>query len=334
MSAAGSNARKWFIILALFAPQTHPAAADGYPRLRLDNGVVAMSIFLPDPHAGYYRGTRFDWSGIIERVDYRGHRFYAPLHENHDPNGHDHVSGPATEFAMFAPMGFEETVAGESFVKIGVGLLARDTADDYTFSGKYRLLRAGDWTIEHGPDRISFSQQLDGERGWAYAYTKAIRLVAGRAEFVMRQRLENRGSRTIDITHYNHNFTLIDDTPYGPDYTVEFPFATAEPRALGELARFRGNRIEIERPLGDASLWAIVYEGRDPGGYHAAAVRNDRTGAAVEFEGDAPLERMVFWAVERAACPEPFIRIRLQPGQSREWQTRYRFRAARDGAVE
>jgi hypothetical protein len=33
----------------------------------------------------------------------------------------------------------------------------------------------------------------------------------------------------------------------------------------------------------------------------------------------------VFWAVERAACPEPFIQLRLEPGQQRDWATRYRF---------
>ena len=43
------------------------------------------------------------------------------------------------------------------------------------------------------------------------------------------------------------------------------------------------------------------------------------------LEGDAPIERMVFWAVERAACPEPFTRIRLDPGEAKSWSTRYHF---------
>ena len=49
------------------------------------------------------------------------------------------------------------------------------------------------------------------------------------------------------------------------------------------------------------------------------------SGASVEFTGDAPVTRMVFWAIERAACPEPFIRLKLAPGQVREWSSRYRF---------
>ena len=81
-------------------------AAGDYPRARLANGLLEVSVFLPDAEAGYYRGTRFDWSGTIESVDYHGHRFFAPLHAEHDPRRHDAVSGPADEFAMFEPMGY------------------------------------------------------------------------------------------------------------------------------------------------------------------------------------------------------------------------------------
>jgi hypothetical protein len=300
-------------------------AAMDYPKLNLDNGVIQVAIYLPDAERGYYRGTRFDWSGIIERVDYDGHRFYAPLHTEHNPLGHDSVSGPAEEFAMFHPMGFAEAEADESFVKIGVGLLAKGDSDEYQFHGDYRLIRAGEWEIENGPDWVSFDQELEGERGWAYRYRKSIRLVPGKSEFVIEHRLENIGTKTIDINHYNHNFTLIDDVPYGPDYRVEFPFTTEEPVAINNLAWFRTNAIEVDKPLQQDSLWIPVFEGNDPGNYNAALVRNNKTGAAVEFHGDAPITRMVFWAVERAVCPEPFIDIDLVPGQVREWSSRYRF---------
>jgi hypothetical protein len=314
------------IIIILGLLLARAAVADGdFPRLQLDNGHLQVSIYLPDAERGYYRGTRFDWSGIIERVDYAGHRFYAPLHVNHDPLGHDSVAGPAEEFAMFQPMGFAEADAGESFVKIGVGLLAKGDADEYRFDGDYRLLRAGEWEIEHAADRVEFSQDLVGERGWAYRYRKTIRLLPGRAEFEIAHRLENSGERTIDINHYNHNFTVIDELPYGPDYRVEFPFSAAAPIPINERAWFRGNAIEVVQPLGDDSLWLPVFEGEDPGHYNAALVRNMKTGAAVEFKGDAAITRMVFWAVERAACPEPFIQIKLEPGQVKDWTTLYRF---------
>ena len=314
-------------ILAVVLFGAGALAADAFPRLRLDNGVISMSLYLPDAERGYYRGTRFDWSGMVERVDYAGHVFYAPLHAEHDPLRHDSLGGPAGEFAMFEPMGFAEAGEGESFVKIGVGLLQKKSAGAYRFDGDYPLLRAGSWQIDSDSDRVSFFQDFSGERGWGYRYRKTIRLVPGEAEFVIEQRLENSGRKIIDIDYYNHNFTLIDGLPYGPDYRVEFPFSTAQPVPINDLAWFRGNAVEVDEALGERSLWRVLFEGEDPGGYNAAAVRNLRSGAAVAFAGDPPITRMVFWAVERAACPEPFIRLYLPPGESMQWSSRYRLSA-------
>lgn len=300
-------------------------AGNDFPRARLDNGVLAVSVYLPDVETGYYRGTRFDWAGIIESAEYARHRFFAPLHPEHDPLRHDSVSGPADEFAMFEPMGYAEAAAGESFVKIGVGLLARDSDEPYRFDGDYRILHPGEWRVETGRDHVVFSQELIGERGWAYRYQKRIMLEAGKPQLVIGYRLENIGRKAIDIDHYNHNFTLIDDTPYGPDYSVELPFSTDEAKSINDLAWFRGNRIEAGQPLEDRSLWIELYNGEARGDYNAALVRNNLTGAAVEFSGSAAVERFVFWAVGRAACPEPFSRIRLRPGQGSSWSSRYRF---------
>jgi hypothetical protein len=305
-------------------------AETDFPKTTLANGEMEASIFLPDAEGGYYRGTRFDWSGIIERVDYRGHRFYAPLHAEHDPYWHDSVGGPADEFGMFNPMGFAEAGPGESFVKIGVGLLEKRASEEYGFQGDYRLRRAGTWRIEQGDQWIRFAQVLVGERGWAYCYRKTIRLLDGEPGLVIDYLLENSGVRTIDLYHYNHNFTLIDGSPYGPDYAVEFAFQTDGPKSINGLAWFRDGAIQVERPLGDRSLWIELYQGPGRADYNAATVRNRKTGAAVSFAGDAPIDRMVFWAVERAACPEPFFRIKLDPGEGTTWSSSYRFSAGSD----
>ena len=74
-----------------------------------------------------------------------------------------------------------------------------------------------------------------GERGWAYNYKKRIELDG--AGFAIGHRLENTGEKTIDINHYNHNFTSIDGVPYGPDYSVIFPFAAKEPKSRGLLEK-------------------------------------------------------------------------------------------------
>jgi len=317
--------RKLIVVCWALAQPLVSMAEDEYPRLRLTNGKLTVSVMLPDAERGYYRGIRFDRSGIIESVDYAGHRFYAPLREVHDPAAHDSVVGPAEEFGIYEPLGYSEARAGESFVKIGVGLLQKANDEAYRFDADYRLLRAGDWRIEQSADRVGFTQRLDGDRGWSYRYRKVVRLLPGLPELVIEHRLENSGEKILDTDHYNHNFTLIDGQAYGPDYRVELPFSSGESRDADSLLRMRDKLLEVERPLGESAIWIPLFEGRDPGNYNAATIRNRRTGAAVSFRGDAPLERMVFWAVERAVCVEPFIRLRLAPGEVREWSYHYRF---------
>lgn len=66
---------------------------------------------------------------------------------------------------MFEPMGFDEAGSGDSFVKIGVGLLRKGGDNEYRFNGDYEIIRVGEWDIEHGPNRADFSQDFVGERG-------------------------------------------------------------------------------------------------------------------------------------------------------------------------
>ncbi len=296
-----------------------------YPGLELANDEITVSLYLPDAENGFYRGTRFDWSGIIERVEYLGHSYYAPLYTSHDPTVHDSISGPAQEFGMYNPMGFAEASAGETFIKIGVGLLRKGESDEYLFHGDYEIARVGEWQVQHGDNWVDFHQELSDENGWGYRYHKRIELVPGRPELAIFHRLENTGEKTIDLDNYNHNFTIIDDVPYGPDYSVEFPFATDEPKPVNDLAWYRGNAIEVDRPLGENSLWALLLKDGGGADYNAATVRNDKTGASVSFKGDAPITHFIFWAVERAACPEPFISINIAPGKAQEWVSHYTF---------
>ena len=317
-------ARRILAALGLFLTlAAAPVVAQDYPMLELKNDQVTMALYLPDAENGFYRGTRFDWSGIIARVEYKGHTFYGPWRTPHDPTGHDFVSGPAEEFGMDNPSGFSEVEEGGAFVKVGVGLL-RKSGSRYRFHGEYEIIRSGEWSIEKGPDWVEFFQDFTGEREWAYRYTKRIELSGDRPGFTISHRLENSGGKRIDINHYNHNFTLIDAVPYGPDYTVTLPFSTEEPREIkAKYADFVEDRIVVHQPLEDNSLWTQLQTGVGPADYNAATIRCNATGAAVKFKGNAPIMKYNFWSVATAACPEPFVHIDIEPGGVQEWAIDY-----------
>lgn len=312
-----------YLLCCFSAVANHVNTNHNYPKVVLDNDIITMSIFLPDANEGYYRGTRFDWSGIIENVSYQGHTFYAPLHAKHNPNQHDSISGPAEEFGMYHPMGYDTAKPGETFVKLGVGLLEKNSVDDYQFNGTYKLVKAGDWQIKTTASNIEFSQQLTTENGWGYHYIKRISLVPNKAEFNVYHQLKNIGSKAIELDNYSHNFTIIDGTPYGPDYSVVLPFKTQEPTLINELALFKDNQISLAQPLKDKALWHVVLKDGGDATNNAAKITNNKTKAAIAFQGSADISHFIFWAVERAACPEPFIKIDLLANEQTSWQTTY-----------
>jgi len=39
-----------------------------HPKEKLSNGKLDVVVFLPDKDNGYYRSTRFDWSGLVPCV--------------------------------------------------------------------------------------------------------------------------------------------------------------------------------------------------------------------------------------------------------------------------
>ena len=98
------------------------AAAD-FPEAEISNSRVRAKLYLPDTKIGYYRGTRFDWSGVIASLECDGHSYFGKWFERYDPKLHDAISGPVEEFfTNGAGLGYHEAKPGESFVKIGVGV--------------------------------------------------------------------------------------------------------------------------------------------------------------------------------------------------------------------
>ncbi len=51
-------------------------SAGSAPEAEIANGPIRVRLYLPDATTGFYRGTRFDWSGVIGGLEYAGHNYY------------------------------------------------------------------------------------------------------------------------------------------------------------------------------------------------------------------------------------------------------------------
>ena len=82
--------------------------------------MVRARLNLSDLDNGYYRGTRFDWSGSIASLESGGPTYFGQWFTRYDAKVHDSITGPVEDYA---PLNQAESKPGETFVKIGVGVL-------------------------------------------------------------------------------------------------------------------------------------------------------------------------------------------------------------------
>jgi len=297
-----------------------------FPQVKITNGLIYVRIYLPDADSGYYRSTRFDWSGVMPDIEYKGHTFCGQWFDKYAPTINDAIMGPVE---CFAPLGYNDAKLGDSFTQIGVGFLARPTDTSYSPFHYYKILDPGKWTIKGEADEVEFLHTLVGNK-YPYEYRKRIKLIKGKSEMVITHSLKNIGHQTIETEVYDHNLFLIDNQLTGPDVAIKFPFnLTAEKkgrRGIGEIAEIADNRITFLRKLFKNEQVYSVLNGYDnsPRDYDIR-VENHKTGAGIRIKGNRPLSRLIFWASSKISCPEPYIHIKISPSEVFSWRISYKF---------
>jgi hypothetical protein len=311
-------------------------AADA-PKAEISNGEIQAKIYLPDANNGYYRGTRFDWSGVLYSLQFKGHDYYGPWFQKTDPAIHDFIyegadivagpcsaiSGPADEFA---PLGWDEAKPGGNFIKIGIGALRKPEDGKYDNYKLYPVADPGKWTIQKHPDSIDFIQELSSA-GYDYVYRKTVRLVPGKPEMALEHSLRNRGAHAIRTNVYNHNFLVLDNQPPGAGLTISVPFqieSTHPPNKT--LAEIKGNKIVYLTTLKDRDVAATPIQGFGASAKdNVIRIENSRVGAGMKIEGNRPLLKASLWSIRTVMAVEPFVDIVVEPGAEFTWQSVYEY---------
>jgi hypothetical protein len=222
--------------------------------------------------------------------------------------------------------GYSEAGPVGQFVRIGVGVLRRDGPAEFQPFKTYEIVDHGKWKVARRKESIAFTHTLKGPNGYAYVYTKTLRLEPGKPVMTIHHALRNTGRKTIDTLQYNHNFFVMDGQPTGPDASVQFAFTPRATLDLKGLAEIRGNRLAYLKELRTGETVFTQIEG-----FGAAAADYDlrmehrKAGIGVRIVGDRPIERFVYWSPRATFCPEPYVRLKAEPGQSVAWTYTYEF---------
>ncbi len=321
------------------APAPDPAKA---PHVVLARGALRVAVALPDARHGFYRATRFDWSGMITSVTMGRSRFYGPWFSAVAPSVHDFLdtpggvivsprntgTGPAEEFANRdgeTVPGYNAAPAGGTFIKIGVGRLRKADLRPYDHFNDYAIVDGGTWTVQRGPDWIRFVQRLaPAADGYGYVYEKTIRL-APCGVMILAHALRNIGTKAINTQVYNHNLARFDDTGIGAGVSVEFPFAITGPVSAPGLARIDGTHLRYQASLAPGDRVQLPTQPGDPSAPPGWFRVTGANGATIAMKGDTPLVRTAFWSIRQAVAVEPFVAIAVAPGAQQRWSWRYVF---------
>ena len=321
-----SLARSSLMRLGVIFLGIHPVRAE--PRQdavhTLTSGRMQVEVMNPlDPEC-YYRGIRFSPVATVLKVTLDGKEFlFCPA--DHDPMQQN--AGLAMEFDLpqteFGPQGFAEAPDGGGFLKIGVGVLKK-SGEKYAVWLPFEVMERAQTDVKWETARALFRQTCKGVNGYAYALDAEVS-VAGNGVTVT-CKLTNTGTRAFATEQYAHNFFHFDGLATSPDYEVEFPgeFDVAIPKPViekhGRTLRFIGE-ITPKMKAADAFV-AAKDESRKS---DSVVVRNAKAGMEIHASVSMPAERVVVHASPGYVCPEQFVKISLNPGETRQWVRTYEF---------
>lgn len=314
------------------------------PQITLNNGTVRAVVYPPDATEGFYRGTRFDWSGVVGSLEVGGKRIFGQWYSVLEPGVKDiayreaeggfvagrnsGAVGPVEEFVggEGGAIGYAESAPGGMFLKPGVGWLKRPDAGEYDRFHLYEVVDGGKWTVTSGPAEVEFVQRLTRDGRYAYEYRKKLVLPEGKAELHIIHSLKNLGSSPIETDVYNHNFLTLDNTRTGPAVRVKLPF---KPEALRSA---EGPLVLGEREIGysrelrsdESASVPVGGFGSNSSSYNICVV-NEGEDVGVRITGDRPLTRLFFWSLRSVVSPEPYIHLRVEPGSVETWTIQYAF---------
>ena len=297
-----------------------------HPHVLIKSRTFRALIFLPDSEHGYYRASRFDWSGVIGCGVYKGHSYWGQWFGQYDPLLNDSITGPVEEFrSPEGGQGYDAAKPGGLFVKIGVGVLRKVSDTPYQFGYTYPLVDPGKWTVKSSSRKVRFEQTLSSPTGVRYRYVKVLSVSRDGSQLTLHHTLTNLGEHPMVTDVYDHDFFMLDGRPTGPGFSVNPGFAPVLQDSLAPYALLKNGTIVYQQALPAHGSAATYITGFDPNasGYRIR-VEDTVSKTGIEQTADRPMEKFYLWSIRSTVAPEAYIHLEIPPGKSESWTIRYK----------
>lgn len=308
----------------------------------LRSGSLIVEVGDPnDPECRWNKGLRFSPVANVLRAQLGGQEFlYSPVDGGVVSPGY--VGGLAMEFDIGQeefqpdPPGYVEGTSGSPFLKIGVGILRRNSSA-YNFMTNYEVIELADTAAAWHSDRVHFVQTLSGNAN-GYSYSLEEDVIAKNDRIIMNYMLTNTGSRTFTTEQYIHNFLTFSGRDVGPNYVIGFPYNfTSSPEvepwsppvrrlsiaSTPQVVRLANMIVYKTRVSSVPKIW--VYKPEDHAGRDLFFVEQTDTAQRLVIKSSLPAEYVGIWTTDYQVSPEQFLIITLAPGEHIEFTRSYAF---------
>jgi hypothetical protein len=284
----------------------------------LKNKNLEIQIDLPLTN---YNFSRFDWTGKIVSVKYKGISVSGTEKLN-DEDDAKSGKGFYNEFGIQSPVGYDEIPEGDWFHKIGVGLLKKD-GDKYLFYKKYEIQPAV-FEVNAESNKIIINIKSRSIHDYAYEYRKEVELVE--SGFIIKYHLKNTGTKTIITDEYNHNFIAVNNEFMSSDYILKFPFSL-NPELFDETVNPEG-KVEIGQKAisfngtPDQQFFFSNLSGNENVDANWELI-NTKSKIGISETGSFKTKKVNLWGWTHDISPELFFDIHVEPGEVIEWSRMY-----------
>lgn len=281
----------------------------------LKNEYLELRISRP---GDVYNGPRFDWTGIIKDIRFLKHSFCVP--EQYKEGKGSGGIGFCNEFGIDRPIGYDSVNVGETFPKIGAGLVTKTGDKPYDFFEKAPLVNAEIVEEVWTDNKYKIVSEINDHKGHNILLTKIITI--DNAMLSIYYFLENQGPNKISTNEYNHNFIGIDEVSVGPDYSLYIPALEKCNKIVGDFECNEKTIIWPKTPTDD--FYALLELGPMNEGFNWE-LRQHKSKVGVREFSTFPISKAAIWGYTHTICPELFINIELEGNSTMSWKRIYEF---------
>lgn len=268
-----------------------------------------------------YNFSRFDWTGKIVTVKYKGISLSSiedPSQKNDDLFG----KGFYNEFGIDTALGFDDTEIGGWFHKIGVGLLKKEDSE-YVFKKPYEI-KPADFQVNTQSNSIIITCKSSLINGYAYILTKEIEI--HESSFSIKYNLKNTGIKTIHTDEYTHNFIAINNDLIGENYSINFTF-DLKPELFEETVNTESavsigkNKIDFNHKPNQQFFFSKLSGGEPVGA--SWELTNQKSKIGIREIASFQTNKINLWGWKHVISPELFHDINIAPSESTQWARTY-----------